>query len=245
MEIGADILEISIWGYKIYVKKSTMAVTLLLIVIALSVLIEIINNDESIVIKENNVQNIVSQTPFPTPIVSSQPGEDLKIYITGSVRSPGIVSVKKGQIIEDAVNLAGGLTEEADVNSINMVYKLKENVMIYVKSKSEQQKQKDQSVEESWSQSDSAGPGIKITADSAGSILGGTQAAAGTQKCVNLNTATEADLDTLPGIGKGTADAIIEYRNKNGPFKNIKDIMKVPGIKESRFNSLKDLITVD
>lgn len=240
-------MEIKLFGIKLYVKKSAMAIAVAFTMVALGIIAEILlsrNEPSNLIIKDTS-QNV---TNFSTPNVMNSPtpgtNEEIKVYVTGAVMNPGIVTIKKGQIIEDALNQAGGVTEDADINSINRVFKLKENVMIYVKSKNDQQKQIDQNVEKSWNQSQEPGPGIDIITDSGGSILGGTLAA-GVKKKVNINTATEAELDTLPGVGKETAKTIIEFRNKNGDFKDIKDIMKIPGIKESRFNSIKDLISSD
>lgn len=241
-------MEIKVLGLRVYVRKSVFIIFVTFIFILAGIVFEsFAYKNEDITFSDKD--NINKDTPVSTPqnisvTPSPQNGEDIKIYLSGCVKNPGIVTVKKGQIIEDALNMAGGITEDADLEKINRVYRLKENVMIYVKSKNEQQKQADQSVENSWKQANDAGPGIEIISDSGGSILGAGQNG-GTQKKVNLNSATEAEFDTLPGIGKETAKTIIEYRDKNGGFKDIKDIMKIPGIKESRFNSIKDLISVD
>jgi len=240
-------MEIKLFGSKIYVKKSAVVIAVTFTIVVIGIIFETIlsRNENVSIITKDSLQNITNYTTpnilnTPTPVAN----EEIKIYVTGCVINPGIVTIKKGQIIDDALNQAGGITDEADINSINRVFKLKDNVMIYIKSKNEQQKQVDQNIEKSWSQSQDAGPGIDIITDSGGSILGGTLGA-GAQRKVNINTATDAELDTLPGVGKETAKTIIEFKNKNGDFKDIKDIMKIPGIKESRFNSIKDLISID
>lgn len=239
-------MTINIFGIKLYIRKSTVAVIIAIIIVAIGIIVEaFLSKSETIdLISEETAQRInnISTPKVNTPTPDTT--EYIKVYVTGAVMNPGIVTIAKGQIIEDALNQAGGVTEDADVTSINRVFKLKENVMLYVKSKNELQKQVDQSVEKTWSQSQDAGPGISIINDSGGSILGGG-VTAGIQKKININTATDAEFDTLPGIGKETAKTIVEFRNKNGDFKDIKDIMKIPGIKESRFNSIKDLISVD
>jgi len=162
--------------------------------------------------------------------------DEIKVYVVGCVKNPGIVTLNRGQLIDDAVRAAGGATEEADLQNINLVYRLKENVMLHIYSK------KDSAVHK---ESGEAGGGIKIIKDSGGAVINDNLTQSKENSKVNINTATASELDTLPGIGEATAADIISYRENNGPFKTIKDIMKVPRIKESRFNSIKDYITVD
>lgn len=159
----------------------------------------------------------------------------INIYVVGCVRNPGIVTLDKGSMICDAVREAGGLTEDADSDNINMVYSLNENVMLYIKSKKDE--------------SDGLGKGAVLVSDSgAGAeVIGKGEEAAAEDRIVpvNINTAGIEELDTLPGIGEATARDIIAYRDKNGGFRTVEDIMKVPRIKENRFESIKDYITVE
>jgi len=171
------------------------------------------------------------------------PPEMIKVYVVGCVKSPGIVTIEKGQMIYDAVALAGGLTEDADADNINMVYKLNENVMLYIKSNKEAE------------QKDNAKKGenaivVKESGDSAIVIGDGDEDNRNEQeeskpRLVNINTADIAELDTLPGVGEATAKDIITFREKNEGFRRIEDIMKVPRIKQNRFERIKDYITVE
>ena len=161
--------------------------------------------------------------------------DEIRVYVVGCVKKPGIVTLTKGQMISDAVREAGGLTEDADADNINMVYTLNENVMLYIKSKGE---------------SKAVGEGAVVRSDSgpaAEVIAGRDNDAYGRDgiRPVNINTAGVAELDTLPGIGEATARDIIAYREKHGGFSSIEDIMKVPGIKKNRFESIRDYITVE
>jgi competence protein ComEA len=184
--------------------------------------------------------------------------ESIKVYVVGCVKNPGVITLKKGQLIDDAVRSAGGLTADADPDSINMVFELKENVMLYIQSKKEIEKSSMQQSAGSASNNPSAageaGRSVKVVKSSGSALVNGKSAGAnipgnegestGNGK-ININTASEAELDTLPGVGEATARDIISYRVKNGPFKDIKDIMKIPRIKDSRFNAIKDLISVE
>lgn len=182
--------------------------------------------------------------------------ELIKVYVVGCVNYPGIVTIEKGQLIDDAVKKAGGLTENADRDNINMVYALNENVMLYIKSKSETlheaEAQKNNTVK-TTAGTIGAGNGAAVTLDSGKSAVitgddentGEIEKAGEKPSLVNINTAGIGELDTLPGIGEATAKEIISFREKNGGFRKIEDIMKVPRIKQNRFQSIKDYITVD
>lgn len=173
-----------------------------------------------------------SDTTTPTPEItppSSVITKELTVYIVGCVRNPSVVKVPYGSIIQDAVDAAGGLTDDADPTKINMAYPLSENMMIRIPSVKDTG---DTSTEDDdWiisvppkdtSSPDSAQDGDKV----------------------NINTADIKKLCSLPGIGENTAQKIIDYRKQNGPFEHIEDIMNIPGIKQSRFDSIKDMITV-
>jgi len=166
---------------------------------------------------------------------SDEAEEKILVYVVGCVKNPGIVEIGKGRMICDAVEAAGGLTEDADAENINMVYSLNENVMLYIKSKQEGNNFGDGAVIYT-----DAGPAAEVA-------VGRNAGASGSDRpaLVNINTAGIEELDTLPGIGEATARDIIAYREKAGGFETIEDIMKVPRIKQNRFESIKDFITVD
>ena len=138
--------------------------------------------------------------------------EEITIHIIGEVKYPGIVILKSGQRIVDAIEAAGGETEEADLNKLNLAQLLNDGDKIYVPNKSDE---------------------IEDYKDTTGK-----------SSTVNLNTATLEELTSLPGIGESTAQKIINYRKQNGKFKVIEDLKNVSGIGESKFDNIKDKITV-
>lgn len=140
-------------------------------------------------------------------------------YICGEVKTPGVYSVNAGDRISQLVEKAGGVTEDADMTSVNLAREVTDGEQIIIGSL----KGGIGSVE--------AGQGTG-TAASTGSAL------------VNINIADKAQLMTLPGIGEVRAEAIISYRNENGSFKTKEDLKKVSGIKDGSFEKIKDLITV-
>ena len=163
------------------------------------------------------------------PANSTEPDEEsvlLKVYITGCVNKPGIYDVKKGAFLYEVVEMAGGLTGEAEQESINMVYEILDNVSIKIVSSA--------TGESHVLGNTDAGASVVINSNS-GHNSGNA--------VVNINTADLSELQRLPGIGEAKAADIIKYREEKGLFKRIEDIMNVPGIKEARFNALKGLIT--
>ena len=173
-------------------------------------------------------ENEASQSSETVPLIS--------IYICGEVRDPGIYEVPKGVLLNDIIEDAGGLTENASVNNINFVYRVECNMSVYIPSEDEITK--------------GMGGGDIIRQDGVyvwGVESGGAggQAGSGQQDrlMVNINTATVDELKSLPGIGEVTAQAIEEYRRTN-PFKTVEDIKNVTGIGDSKYNRIKDHICV-
>ena len=156
--------------------------------------------------------------------------EDLVIiHITGSVKNPGIVKLKYGSRIEDAIEAAGGLTENADITNVNLAYVLDDGVKIRIPSITDEKNGDEQILEE--------GSGENIIEETNMTLGAST-------KEVNINKATETELQSLPGIGASLASRIIEYRNQNGKFSKIEDIKNVNGIGDSKYDNIKDFITV-
>ena len=156
--------------------------------------------------------------------------EDLVIiHITGSVKNPGIVKLKYGSRIEDAIEAAGGLTENADITNVNLAYVLDDGVKIRIPSITDEKNGDEQILEE--------GSGENIIEETNMTFGAST-------KEVNINKATETELQSLPGIGASLASRIIEYRNQNGKFSKIEDIKNVNGIGDSKYDNIKDFITV-
>lgn len=149
------------------------------------------------------------------------------VHVTGEIKNPGIVRVKEGSRIEDIIEAAGGLTENADITNVNLAYLVEDGMKIRIPSNNDEDL-----ASENYITSDS-GNGVLISdeEDSNSNI-------------VNINEATQTDLETLPGIGPSLATRIIEYREQNGRFKQIEDIKNVSGIGDSKFENIKDYIKV-
>lgn len=147
------------------------------------------------------------------------------VDVRGAVATPGVYEVPPGARVYEAVAAAGGLSDDAAAAYINEARLLEDGEQIYVPTLTEAQ--------------DMTPP-----LPAAGGI---SPAAADNTKedgKVNINTADEAGLQKIPGVGKARAAAILTYRNEHGAFRNIEELMQVPGIKSALFNRMKESITV-
>ena len=182
--------------------------------------------DDNMLIQNNNINEIASD--------SAETEEKIIIHITGAVKTPGIVKLDDGSRIEDAIEAAGGLTEDADISNVNLAYVLDDGTKIKIPSLSDGDIGNVEDVI-----TDESGEGIIEEIDSTSSSN-----SQNSTSNININKATEAELDTLPGIGPSLASKIIEYREQNGKFSSIEDIKNVSGIGDSKFEEIKDLISV-
>lgn len=154
------------------------------------------------------------------------------VHITGEINYPGVVVLKEGARVVDAIEAGGGETDEADLSSLNLAYMLSDGEKIYVPNKEEtsQESQEREYITSAKDNSEQSENGAKST---------------GTNFKININTAKQEELTQITGIGESTAKKIIEYRTQNGKFKSIEDIKNIPGIGDSKFNAMKEEITVN
>lgn len=184
--------------------------------------------DEGSNIEENLDNSIVKEKENGDVIDNEDVEKDeIIIHIIGEVKKEGIVSLKEGDRVIDAIKKAGGETKNADLSQVNLAYILSDGQKIYIPSKNEKIdtfviSSNESDIGESGENNNGGSSDIKI----------------------NINTATESQLDTLPGVGPSTAMKIIEYRNTNGKFKKIEDIKEVKGIGEAKYEDLKNYITI-
>lgn len=145
---------------------------------------------------------------------------ELRVYVCGAVNTPGVVTLKPGSRVEDALEAAGGFAKEADRNYVNLADWVADGQQIRFPTKEEAEK-------------------LSVNAGEAGQSPAKADSGA-----VNINTADVSALCTLPGIGEARAQDIITYREKNGRFETEEDIMKVSGIKTAVYEKIRDKITV-
>ncbi|MGT2949847.1 competence protein [Streptococcus cuniculi] len=153
---------------------------------------------------------------------SSQSETSLVVDVKGAVKKPGIYHLPAGSRIHDAVEAAGGLTEAADSKSVNLAQKLSDEGVVYVATKEE---------------------AVSIIPSASPAQASGDKGA--TTGLVNLNTATEAELQTISGIGAKRAADIVAYRESNGRFQSVDDLKNVPGIGGKSLENIRPYVTVD
>jgi competence protein ComEA len=144
---------------------------------------------------------------------------ELVVDVKGAVKQPGVYRLPPGSRVEDAVKEAGGPTKQADMDRVNLAQPLTDGMALRVPAEGEE-----------------AGP---FAGDLATSTGGAGEAAA-----VNLNTATQEELQSLTGIGPAKAEAILRYREENGPFGSVDELVQVSGIGEKTLEQLRDQVTV-
>lgn len=164
------------------------------------------------------------QNPFPE-LIEEEIIEEVStstiivVDVKGAVHHPGVYSLEEGDRLIDAVNAAGGYTPEADSRLLNHALRLADELLIYVPFEGEEIPEDELSISQGTTAETSEG-------------------------VVNINTATESELTTIPGIGPAKATAIIQYREENGPYSTPEGLMDVSGIGQKTFEKLKQQIKV-
>lgn len=187
-------------------------------------------DDESYKEPETSAGEIVKPTPDKN-ISSDVLKEEIKIeeifvHVCGAVKAEGVYKVMPDSRVIDAIQAAGGLTEKAASYGINQAEALKDGMQIYVPTKKEILK---------------AGVQHQSLQSSASENVNSNNLQSGT---ININTASKEDLMKLNGVGEAKAALIINFRESNGGFKNITDLMQIKGIKQKFFDKIKDNICV-
>ena len=167
------------------------------------------------------------------------------VHVSGAVNKEGIVELEENSRISDAISKAEGLKENADTKKINLAYKLEDGMKIYIPTIEESMNQNEQNQNESQSLMDQTSQYITSSSEiiQDGQTNGTSETK--TNEKININTATQTELETLPGIGPSTSLKIVNYRKENGNFKTIEDIKEVSGIGEVKYENIKDLICVE
>lgn len=150
-------------------------------------------------------------------LIQETTADYITVFISGCVNKPDVYTLKEGSIVKDALDMAGGFSEEACKDYVNLAKKLEDGEHVIIPDKEAVDTGSFYVLESEKKQGDSL---------------------------TNINTATKEELMSLPGIGVRKAEAIIEYRNTTR-FLAIEDIMNISGIKEAAFNKIKDKICIN
>lgn len=191
--------------------------------------------DQSVIDKQaGRYEDMPENIPEDMAVSAGQPQESapepqteqtIFVHVCGAVRTPGVYELKSGSRVYEAVQAAGGFTDDAEENYVNQAQILSDGMKLTIPT-----------IEEA----------LAMPEDGMD-----TQAAEGTagqpadDGRININTASEQELCTIPGIGATRAAAIAQYRQEHGNFDSVEDIMKVTGIKEGTYEKIKDSIKVN
>lgn len=188
------------------------------------------NEDSNNTSSQNNIngnnkynQNAINENASN---VFQEETEKIAIHVTGEVKKEGLIYLPLGSRVADAIKEAGGETKNADLSQINLAYQLQDGQKLYIPNKNE------------------------IISEYIISATGNTESEGSSsnnlkgENKVNINTATQSELDQLPGIGPSIAQRIIDYREENGNFQKIEDVQNVKGIGDAKYEEIKDKITV-
>lgn len=187
------------------------------------------NDKENLEIEQQKIDNNENN-------VDSNKNDNLNIivHISGAVNKEGVIELKENSRIADAIEKAGGLKHNACMDEINLAYKLEDGMKIHIPTIEEQKNENIKEESNNYIEKNN--------------IVGDTNTNSNKQSKqttkVNINKATQTELEALPGIGPSIALKIVNYRKENGKFKSIEDLKQVNGIGDSKFNKIKNLITI-
>ncbi|WP_293965036.1 helix-hairpin-helix domain-containing protein [Streptococcus sp.] len=172
-------------------------------------------------VKETNLQAEVAAVSKDSVSEKEEALEQdlITVDVKGAVKAPGIYDLPVGSRVNDAVQKAGGLTEQADSKSLNLAQKISDEALVYVPTKGEE-----------------------VASQQTAS---GTASSTSKEKKVNLNKASLEELKQVKGLGGKRAQDIIDHRETNGKFKSVDELKKVSGIGAKTIEKLKDYVTVD
>lgn len=229
---GEVFSRILFWGQNIrYHSKKHFYLTVLffLLITVIVFTLVFINQRREVERNENIVRSFYMEESPEIPGIQNSAEENsdvkknsdiLKAHICGEVNDPGVYEIEEGSRIMDLINIAGGHTEDACLDVLNLAQKVSDGQKVYVPSEGEV----------------SEGSYLE-NPDMDGNFSGDS-------RIININTATSSQLEGLPGIGPVTAGNIIGYREKYGPFKNKEQLMDVSGIGPKKFEKVRELIDV-
>ena len=220
-------------------KREKIGLTTFIIIIIFIISIMYFNKNKNETIQVVNKDNMEvlnpkvnsNTSPDVSPIGLNK---EIKVYISGEVKKPGVYTLQIGDRAERLVELAGGFTDKAETTSLNLAVKLKDEDFIKIPNKT-------QKVAIANTPIINAASTNSLISNKSSTIEGESSPGGA---LVNINTANKEQLKELPRIGDAMSQRIIDYREKMGPFKDIKNITDVSGIGTKMFENIKDKITV-
>lgn len=220
-----------------HVPKGWLAVGVLVVLTCGLLLWQATSTSLSWLSAEATAPPVAQELPAPAdpsaeaPSLGDSPpkGDEIVVHVAGAVKKPGVVRIPRGSRVDDAVKAAGGFSDLADPDSINLAQPLEDGMQVYVPRKGE------------WVEVQGRVGAVRRASLSAGTSVRQEEQLVGK---INLNTATAEQLESLPGVGPVTARAIIEYRKQKGGFRSIEELLEVHGIGEKRLEQIRPFVVV-
>ena len=211
--------------YRKYIEKNKKYIIIALLFIFLIIGIIIVKQFDTEEKESLELISIEEETEQDNKSIEEEEDYKIVVHITGEVEKEGIIEIKEGGRISDAIDAAGGLTKEADLERVNLAYELEDGQKIYIPNKN------DKDIEEYVTE----GVDDIVLPDELSNMGDGL---------ININKADLEELQELDGIGEALAENIIAYRENNGKFKNIEDIKNVSEIGDRKNKKIKDSIKI-
>ena len=214
-----------------YINKKQKIVLFIIIIITLGIAYYTytIKINDQFNIEEQNLE--VEENKIEESNKIEEETTKIVVHVSGAVRNEGIVELKEKSRIADAIEMVGGVTEDAYMKDVNLATILEDGMKIYIPTKEEVEKQRENTND-------------SVSKDTNLDIYNNGSNTRKKNNKVNINTATKEELDTLTGIGESTANKIISYREEKGNFKSIEEIKEVSGIGDSKYEQIKNLIEI-
>lgn len=227
-------------------RKDNLVTAVLLLVIAIFfvfIFIEMTKENQNLEIRQSftkiafdeqkNISDNVGKTELKETIEKKD--KNIYVHICGAVRNPGVYKISDGIITADVVNLAGGLLSTADMSAVNLARRVRNGEKIEIPTIFDKEK-KNNSVENkkvSYRNSSNAEKGEDIEEINLVSDI------------ININEASRSDIESIPGIGKKTAEKIISYRDEHGIIENLEELENIPGIRKNIISKCRKYLIVD
>ena len=226
-------------------KTQKIIITIIAIILILGICYYIYFKDERDIniIEDNSLE--IEEVQEETQDEEEYSDTRIIVYITGAINKEGIYELPVNSRISDLIEKAEGIKEEAYIEKLNLAYKLEDGMKIHIPTKQEYEEQ--QKIKQETNITEDV-TNEYITTDSGISSIEKDKEDINSENTnndkININKATQTELDSLPGIGPSTAEKIIEYRKEKGKFKKIEEIKEVSGIGEAKYEKIKDKIEV-
>lgn len=225
------------------IRKMLYPITIVLIISIIICIILIKNN-----LKNNQYKDIEIESSILKEEINAEKPENKEeiikyhIDVKGAINNPGVYELPSNLTVNDAIKIAGGLTKEADTSVINLAKKITDEMVIIIYTKEEVKKSNIVDTVVKVVEKECVCPNIKNDG-CLNTEIDETITNKENNNLININTATEEELQNIKGIGASKAKSIVEYRSKNGDFKSIEDIKNVEGIGDTLYETIKIYIT--